>query len=90
MTAPPKWLRTTVEYYGKVEPVPDAWTLAGPDGKIYARIWLERNPKDPWFERWVALAFYNRRGFEQGFTGAYATGSEARTAAERWSGIQGS
>ncbi len=69
-----KWTRTTVERYGKVEPVPDAWSLVGPDGALFAQIWLERNPKDPWFEKWVVLAFFNRRGYEQGFNGAYPTG----------------
>lgn len=81
-----KWLRTTVERYGKVEVLPEAWSLVGPDGTLFARIWLERNPNDPWFERWVVLAFFNRRGFEQGFNGAYPSGAEARIAAESWTG----
>ncbi len=81
-----KWARTTLERYGKVEPVPDAWTLIGSDGKVFARIWLERNPKDPWVNKWVVLAFYNRRGFEQGYSAAYPSGAEAREAAERWTG----
>ena len=69
--------------------MPDAWSLVTNKGVLLARIWLERNPKDPWFNKWVVLAFYNKRGFEQGFSVAYATGSEARVAAERWTGQRG-
>ena len=83
-----KWVRTTVERYGNVEPVPDAWSLIGVDGTLFARIWLERNPKDPWNGKWVVLAFYNRRGVEQGFNGAYPSGAEAREAAEMWTGTR--
>ena len=83
-----KWVRTTVERYGKVEPFPEAWSLTTSEGTVVARIWLERNPKDPWFEKWVVLAFFNRRGAEQGFNGAYPTGAEAREAAEAWTGTK--
>lgn len=86
MSTSRKWARTTVERYGKVAPAPDAWSLVGEDGTLFARIWLEQNPKDPWFKQWVVLAFINRRGLEQGFNGAYPTGGEARNAAETWTG----
>ena len=34
-----KWLRTTLERYGKVEPIPDAWSLVGPDGTLFVLEW---------------------------------------------------
>jgi hypothetical protein len=86
MSATRKWVRTTLERYGKVEPIPDAWSLIGEDRTLFTRMWLEWSPKDPWFEKRVVLAFFNRRGFEQGFNGAYPTGAEAREAAEKWTG----
>lgn len=64
----------------------DAWSLVTPQGVVPARIWLEKNPSDSWRDKWVVLAFFNRRGFEQGYTAAYKTGAEARADAEMWAG----
>lgn len=73
----------TIENYGKVEPVADEWAFVTAEGVLLAHIWLEQNPTDTWFEKWVVVAFYNKQGVQQGFTGAYNTGAEARVAAER-------